>query len=130
MGDILHLRRRFLLAGLLLGIIGCASVPKEVVELSYRTGEDLAALYESYDKLIHEYYDKMRDQRVAYLDDTWYPRFLQNWMEGGELVAIAKGEKIWSDKDSTLIETPPGTDPQETLLTLHNWVDLLSTHTR
>lgn len=106
-----------------MGIIGCASVPKEVVELSYWTGEDLASLYESYDKLIHEFYNKMRDERVAYLDDTWYPRFLQNWIENGELVAIAKGEKIWSDEEERLITTPPGTDPQETLRTLGDWVN-------
>ncbi len=123
MRHLLHLRRRFFLASLLLVIVGCASIPKEVVELSYRTGEDLAALYESYDKLIHEYYDKMRDERLAYLDEIWYPRFLQNWMEGGELLAIAMGDKIWSEKDSNLIATPSGADPQETLIAVRDWVD-------
>ncbi len=104
-------------------LAGCASVPKEMVELSYRTGEDMAALHESYDYLIHDYYSKMREQRSAYLDDIWFPRFLDNWVEGGELAAIAKGEKIWSEEDSRLILTPPGSDPQESLLTLRDWVD-------
>ncbi len=115
--------RLLLLISLLLGIIGCASVPKEVVELSYRTGEDIAALYQSYDKLIHEFYEKMRAERIAYLTDTWYPRFLLNWMEKGELVAIAKGEKIWSEEQEKLIPKPPDADPQETVQTLQDWVD-------
>ena len=104
-------------------IIGCASVPKEVVELSYRTGEDLVSLHRSYDKLIQIYFENMHSDRIEYLDELWYTRFLQNWMIKGELVAIAKGEKIWSEEEQKLIPTPPGSNPQEMLLTLRDWVD-------
>ena len=113
----------FIILCLIIRSFGCASVPKEIVELSYRTGEDMVALYKSYDKLIQNYYGKMRDERVAYLNDVWYQRFLKDWMERGELAAIAKGEKIWSDKETKLILTPPGSDPQETLRSLRSWID-------
>ncbi len=119
----LNSNRRLFLIFLLIGIVGCASVPKEVVELSYRTGEDLTALHESYDKLIQMYFEKMRAERTAYLNDTWYPRFLENWMEHGQLVSVAKGEVIWSDEQEKLITTPPNTDPKEAFRTLQDWVN-------
>lgn len=101
---------------------GCATVPKEIVELSYITGKDLQSIYVSYDTMIHQFYENMRSQRRVYLDDVWYPRFLENWRDDGELIAIAKGEKIWSVTDEKLILTPAGSDPVEKLNTLNDWV--------
>jgi hypothetical protein len=123
MNNFLDTNRRLFLIFLLIGIVGCASVPKEIVELSYRTGEDLTALHESYDNLIGMFFEKMRAERVSYLNDIWYPRFLENWMERGQLVSVAKGEVIWSDEQEKLIPTPPNTDPKEAFHTLRDWVD-------
>lgn len=106
----------FIIAG------GCGTVPKEVVELSYVTGKDLQSVYDSYDTMIHQFYENMRSQRRAYLDDVWYPRFLENWRDDGELIAIARGDKIWSVADEKLIPTPEGSDPVEKLNTLNDWV--------
>lgn len=105
------------------GLIGCGSVPKEVVELSYVMGEDLHSMNSSYEKLIHEYFENLRSQRRNYIDDVWYPRFLENWRDDGELVEIAKGKLIFSEKTNGLINTPTGTDPKESLETLNDWVD-------
>ena len=123
MYNFVNSNRKLFLISLLIGIFGCASVPKEVVELSYRTGEDLTALHESYDKLISMFFEKLRAERTAYLNDTWYPRFLENWMERGQLVSVAKGEVIWSDEQEKLIPIPPNTDPKEAFRTLRDWVD-------
>lgn len=101
---------------------GCATVPKEVVELSYITGRDLQSIQISYDLLIHQFYENLRSQRSEYLDNVWYPRFLKNWKESGELIAIATGEKIWSTTENSLIPTPTGTDPAENLATLNDWL--------
>ena len=101
---------------------GCQTVPKEVVELSYVMGKDLEALNTSYDKLIHQYYENLRDQRRVYLDDTWYPRFIVNWREDGELVAIAKEERIWSEENQKLLPVPAGSAPKESLAALNDWV--------
>lgn len=116
----------YLLATVVLSMLlsaGCASVPKEVVTLSYRMGEDIQSLQLSYDQLIQEYYTMLRNERRSYLDNEWYPRFLENWREGGELLAIAKGEKIWSVEKQQLIPTPPDATDQETLKTLQDWLD-------
>ena len=101
---------------------GCQTVPKEVVELSYVMGKDLEALNTSYDKLIHQYYENLRDQRRVYLDDTWYPRFIVNWREDGALVAIAKEERIWSEENQKLLPVPAGSAPKESLAALNDWV--------
>lgn len=50
---------------LILLTAGCGSVPKEVVELSYVMGEDLQSINQSYDNLIHQFYNNLRDQRRA-----------------------------------------------------------------
>ena len=114
---------RIFVSMVLIGIVhGCGTVPKEVVELSYVTGNDIQSVYVSYDTLIHQFYENMRSQRRAYLDDVWYPRFLENWRDDGELIAIAKGEKIWSDKENKLIPTPVDSDSVEQLNTLNDWV--------
>lgn len=102
---------------------GCATVPKDVVRLSDQIGKDLTALHESYDHLIHEYYNRMRAERIAYLDDVWYPRFIENWMEDGEVRAIAAGEKIWSADEDRLIPVTAGADPIKTERTLRDWLD-------
>lgn len=106
----------------LLLLASCASVPREVVELSYLQGRDLLAVQQSHDAVIHQLYDSLRDQRRAYLDEVWFPRFLASWRQDGELVAIAQGTRIWSDEADTLIDTPPGADPRESLQTLDDWV--------
>jgi hypothetical protein len=123
MMDMLLSYRKFLLTMVLLLFVGCATIPKEVVELSYRTGEDMAALHESYSMLIQNYYEKMRDERIDYLDNVWYPKFQQNWMKKGNLIGIAKGEVIWSVEENRLIPTPPNADSKETLSTLSDWVN-------
>lgn len=104
-------------------IVGsCGTVPKEVVELSYVTGNDIRAIHSSYDALIHQFYENLRSQRRFYLEEVWYPRFLENWRDDGELIAIARGDKIWSVDENKLIPTPAGSDPIEQLNTLNDWV--------
>ena len=108
---------------LILLTAGCGSVPKEVVELSYVMGEDLQSINQSYDNLIHQFYNNLRDQRRAYIDDVWYPRFVENWRKDGELVAIAKEERIWSESDDKLVVVPAGSAPKESLAALNDWLD-------
>lgn len=113
---------RFIAVFLVLVCFGCASVPKEVVELSYVMGKDLESMNTSYDTLIHQYYENLRDQRRAYLDDVWHPRFIANWRDEGELIAIAKEERIWSEDIQDLVTVPAGSAPKESLATLNDWV--------
>lgn len=113
------------LAALVLTVlfIGCASVPKEIVELSYRTGQDIAALHESYDNLIHEFYDQLREQRITYLENRWAPRFVKKWIKNGELVRVAKGELVWMDDVGGFGAPSTANADAELLETVQLWAD-------
>lgn len=71
---------------LLLIIEGCASVPKEVVELSYLMGEDIEAVHLSYKNLIRTHYQKLREHALTVLEDKWVPQFLEDFINRTNLI--------------------------------------------
>ncbi len=62
-----------------------------------------------------------RAMRQAYLDDVWYPLFLRNWIDKGELWAIVFGYKVWSEAADDLVPINPGSMPEETERTWDDW---------
>ena len=78
-----------LLVGILALLIGCASVPKEVVELSYVMGEDLVEVHRSYVALIELHFDDLRTRTSDFLDNKWQPVYLRNFIQLGDLVGLA-----------------------------------------
>lgn len=111
---------RFFIIGLIF-IISCASVPKEVVELSYRTGQDIKSIHQSYDKLIQEYYEQLRGNRIEYLENEWIPLFIEHWIANGKLIEVAKGQLIWSDSLGEFVSPTTGQEKKELLNTVLNW---------
>jgi hypothetical protein len=97
-----------LLVGVALVTGGCASVPKEAVELSYQVGEDLSELHSSYDKMVVERFKDFRAEREAYLEDEWIPIFLRDFMKRGRLVDVAKGDVILDEKINKFVAPTPG----------------------
>jgi hypothetical protein len=79
------------IACVVLTAAACASVPKEVVELSYRMGQDLEVVHSSYVTLIHQHFDSLKQARVDYVDNEWAPVFLKDFVARGRLVDMAKG---------------------------------------
>lgn len=73
-------------------IFGCASIPKEVVELSYTVGKDLTALHSSYRTLIQSHFQGLRSQTIIFLETRWIPTYLRDFIKEGELIESAKGE--------------------------------------
>ena len=76
---------------------GCASIPEEAVTLSYTVGKDIAAIQTSYDTLIQQYFDSLRQQRIDYVNNVWKPKFVQNWVTIGKLKEVASGQLVWDD---------------------------------
>jgi len=74
-----------------ISLMGCASIPKEVVELSYTVGQDLEAIHSSYRNLIQDHFQSLRDQAVDFLENTWVPHYINDFIEEGELVKRARG---------------------------------------
>lgn len=101
---------RYLLhAGLLLlsGIsLSCARVPKEVVELSYKMGEDMTAVHSSYLTVVHQYFEGLRRQRIAYVEQEWAPEFVRTWITDGLLVEVARGDTVWSTEQQDFVPPP------------------------
>lgn len=100
-------RSHVALLGMLLAAGSCATVPKEVVQLSYSIGQDLEAVHASYRTLVRVHFDGLRDQVNTFIDTRWKPAALRSFIEKGKLVERA---------------TRP--DPNEVLSGVGNWVDV------
>jgi hypothetical protein len=70
--------------------LACASVPKEVVELSYAMGRDLDAIQLSYTELVRRHFAHLRTQTTQLLDTRWTPVFLKEFIQKGELLEAAR----------------------------------------
>jgi len=68
--------------------LSCASVPKEVVELSYAVGEDLSGLHASYRSLIVAHFDHLRAERTRFIETQWRPVFLERFIQRTGLVEL------------------------------------------
>ena len=91
---------------LLASLLGCASVPREVVELSYVMGSDLTELQRSHEALVRLHFDDLRRRTDDFLVNQWQPTFLRNQIAGGDLVELAKDP-----------------DPNEVLTGVQDWVE-------
>ncbi len=73
-----------------LSVAACATVPKEVVQLSYTVGQDIEAVHSSYKALIRTHFDGIRMQTTTFLETRWTPVYLADFIKNGDLVAMAK----------------------------------------
>jgi hypothetical protein len=113
------------------GLQGCASIPPEVVELSALTGRDLVAVHSSYQTLIHEFYAQLRGRRIDYLENTWVPAYIKDWVEEGRLRDVAAGKVVWDDsaldengETGDFVPSANVDDREERLLdTILGWAD-------
>lgn len=77
-----------------LAIPGCASVPRETVELSAAVGADLRELHRGYGSTVRMYFEQLRRHGLAVIDGTWVPAYLDSFVEGGDLRGIvAAGDR-------------------------------------
>lgn len=109
-----------LLCGSLL-LTECSTVPKEVVELSYRTGEDISAIHKSYIKLIHDYFESLREQRIRYLNEEWVPKYIKGWVNDGRLIDVARGDVVWSQEAGDFVKPVSGKSEEGLLTTVRFW---------
>lgn len=102
-------------------VSGCASVPSEVVELSYTVGADVREVQRSYDALITARFEALRQERLDYLNNEWKPVFLEDWVASGRLIDTARGEVVYSESEDAFV--PPDADraEQQRLDTILQW---------
>ncbi len=124
MGSVINLRklcRRGLSILVWFGVLGCASVPKEVVELSYLIGQDLAQLQQSYDSLVHQRFEDFRARRIDYFENVWTPEFIGEWMVDGRLIDTAKGIVVYDEALDDFVAPTPGREQQQLRATINEW---------
>lgn len=63
---------------------GCASVPKEAVQLSYAVGRDIQEIHKGYRNTVRAYFQEMRERGLEVIDNQWRPTYLKvNIKESG-----------------------------------------------
>lgn len=115
------IKKLIFLAAFSIGLTGCASVPSEVVELSYTVGQDIREIERSYDALITFKFDAMRQDRLDYLENEWVPVYLEAFVETGRLVDVARGDVVWSESDETFVSPTTGLENRQLLDTVLVW---------
>jgi hypothetical protein len=76
-----HMKYRFFkvhFVGLLLILVGCASVPKESVKLSQEVGKGIASYHEAYINLLNEYFSQKRIVINNFILNKYLPKYMEN----------------------------------------------------
>ncbi|MCK5146158.1 hypothetical protein KAR48_05345 [bacterium] len=80
---------KFIIPGFMICLLGCATVPKEVVNLSYAIGDDLTAVHASYRTLVTSYFNGLKERVNNFIDNEWKPDYLKSFIKKGNLVKLA-----------------------------------------
>ncbi len=103
------------------GITGCSTTPPEVVELSYKVGEDVNAIGDAYRLLVKRHFKVLKQQRLDYLENEWKPKFIKNWLVDGRLVDMATSRVRWDFENSSFAKPTPGREKQQLLESVLEW---------
>lgn len=74
-------------------ISGCASVPRESVDLSYTLGQDLEALHQSNRDLVTRYFEALRGQVNNAIDQVFIPTYINDFVTSGKLIQHAQNQR-------------------------------------
>lgn len=73
---------RALLVCLTFLALGCATTPKETVELSEIVDQQIMEMQRSHESFIGLYYEKLREEVDGFMEQKWIPFFLSNTVNG------------------------------------------------
>lgn len=121
MGHGSRIFRGVVLLAPVLALWGCASVPKEVAQLSFDMGKDLHEVQQGYKAAVHEQFQAFRAERLAYYELEWKPLFIANWVADGRLTDIAAGQVVWSKTGHKFVAPAPGKPKEAMLASIKSW---------
>ena len=78
----------------LLRLPGCASVPKEAVQLSYMVGQDIQELHNGYRRTVVFSFEQIRQRGLTVIDERWTPAYLENYVKKSELLDHLQDESV------------------------------------
>jgi len=61
---------------------GCVSAPRATVELAEIVDQQVQEMQASHEEFVHLYYEKLRNDVDAFMEEKWIPQFLTNVVEG------------------------------------------------
>jgi hypothetical protein len=79
-------------ASLMTLVQGCATVPKEAVDLSATVGRDLEAVHRAHVALLNGYFDRMEGDINAFVDSQYRPYCIERNMEDFGLIQKLKAQ--------------------------------------
>lgn len=74
-------------------VTGCATVPRESVDLSYTLGQDLESVHQSYRELITRYFEALRAQVNDSIDQVFIPTYINGFVISGKLIQDAQNQR-------------------------------------
>lgn len=95
--------KRILLLFFIFGILGCASLPKATVEMSNLLERQIDVLQKNNIDIINLYFDEKEKTILTFLDNKWYPAYLDMLFEE-EYVGTIWEEAINSQDKKDRIE--------------------------
>ena len=97
-----------LLVSISILLLGCSSIPKEAVDLSYQIGQDTEAIHQSYRKLIRAHFQQSRRFAEKQWTDSFMPVIIKSAVEEGKLVDVIAGKIIYDPATETFVKPTPG----------------------
>ncbi len=93
----------FIITILVITLSGCASVPKETIELSEVTDHQITELHKSHIRFVNLYYEKLREEINSFIDEKWTPAFLSKAVNNKHFRTDLDGAYITSSIDENSI---------------------------
>lgn len=72
-------------------LVSCGSLPRATVDLSMLLEKQIFALEQSHIKLINKHFEEKQYHALSFLDNEWYPKYLENFFNDGD------AEDIWNE---------------------------------
>jgi hypothetical protein len=94
--------------------MSCASLPKATVDLSMLLDKQITTLEQSHIKLIDKYFEEKQYHILSFLDNEWYPKYLESFFNNED------AEEIWNE----IINNP---DKKERISDLQMVVSIIQT---
>lgn len=89
---------------LLITGLGCATVPRESVELSVMVGQRVTAMQESHEKFIAAYFLVCRERIDDFLREQWLPEFMERFVRESTILADLDHPEFLSAEDKARLQ--------------------------
>lgn len=102
-------------------LIGCGSVPREAVDLSYQIGKDTEVVHQSYRKLVRAHFQQSRQFAEQEWTNSVLPGLVKIAVEEGRLVDVVAGRVVYDPATQSFAKPTPGREYLQLEQTMQIW---------